>query len=143
MSLIGQIKSVILNGQIDENENQITLKLLPNELSTGTWNICIQSMAYTLETEQNLVRNLYSLNCNLVTSQKFSKNGSTIENYEQPLAIFLLDGKIKKKLFAFDKCWFHVNVYSNELVIKINKMENELRNPKFFVFIVLLFQRIK
>jgi hypothetical protein len=106
MSNVGQIKSVIISGKIKEIKNKLSLKLLPNELCTGVWNICLQPLAYSMPTELNLLRNIYSINCNLVTSQKFSTNGSSIENYEQPLSIFILDGKLKKNLLFLIKIGF-------------------------------------
>lgn len=136
------IKSVLISGKINDNDNKLSLKLLPNELSTGLWSICIQSLAYALPTEINTLRNIFSINCNLITSQKYLKNGSEVENYEQPLAIFILDGKLKKKTFLFSKDWFQVNVFSNELIITLNNLEKNTINTSFEVFLVILFQKV-
>ena len=143
MLINGQIKSVIISGKIKDLENKLLLKLLPNEFATGTWSLCLQSLAYSMPTELNAIRNIYSLHCNLVTSDKFSRDGTRIENYEQPLSIFILDGKVKKKSFAFDKTWFYLNVFSDKLVITVNNLENIVINPEFEVFLVVLFQKIK
>jgi hypothetical protein len=132
------IKSVLIQGKIKE---KLVYKLYPsNEFSEGVWNLCLVSISYSTDTNDN-VKDIFSISCNVVKNQRFSESNE-IEIYDQPLNSFLLDTSLKKNTIYFGTQWFHINAISNEIkfCLKNETSQEILFNAKIFAQVI--FQRI-
>lgn len=133
------IKSVLLKGRIHQT---LTYKLCPGtEFSEGIWNLSLVSLTYSLIDSQLTNKEVFSISCNQVKGQKISTSNQ-IENYDQPLATFLLDHKVKTKTFYFDKMWFHLNAISNELKFSFENETNERFSYDAEIYLQVIFQRL-
>ena len=90
MEIGAPVKSIIISGNTN---TQISYKLYPDtEFSQGVWYMCMPSLAYSSNLE---IKELCSVSCNLVKSQKVINNYD-VQCYEQPFGIFLLESPSKK-----------------------------------------------
>ena len=91
------IVTIVLKGKIN---NDIIYRLCPStEFSEGVWNLCLLSIAFSCASNIN---ELCSISCNMVKSQKLNEEYS-VECYEQPLGMCLLNSEKSKNIHYFGK----------------------------------------
>jgi hypothetical protein len=131
-------KSIILSGNLNVDRN-LTYKLCPNstEFSQGFWNMSISSISYICN--QRNVREICQFSCNFVKSQRWNTMNE-IESYQQPFGMFLLESATKT--IAFDQKWFKLKSDSNELLISVKNMNEDVLNIDCFVAVHVVFQKV-
>ena len=140
------VKSVLLKGTLKSTSDQTVIyKLCPiNEFSEGIWNLCIQSLSYSVTANRNNINDLFSVSCNVIKGQKLSVNNE-VENYNQPLCMFVFNNvrnQSQRNIVYFDKQWFHINALSNELKFAVKNEDNPAFVYESQITIQVLFQRI-
>ena len=114
-------KSFIVKGNL--KTKKVSYKFLPNELTQGLWQIRIQNLSYSINAAES-IKDICFITCNLVTSLQYS-DINEITNYEQPFAMIMFDPKVKRKCVNFDQNWLNINVYSDELVLSVQRIEKK------------------
>jgi hypothetical protein len=130
-------KSVIISGNLNRNQ-PLTYKLCPNstEFSQGLWNVSIPSISYTCH--QRNVNELCQISCNFVKSQRWNQN--EIETYQQPFGVFVLE--TLTKTISFDQKWFKLKSDTNELIVSLTNMNEDVVNIDCFVAVLVMFQKV-
>lgn len=131
-------KSIIISGNLNTNQ-PLTYKLCPNstEFSQGLWNVSIPSISFICD-ERN-VKELCQFSCNFVKSQRWNQRNE-IETYQQPFGVFVLE--TSTKTITFDQKWFKLNSDTNELIVSLTNMNEDVLNINCFVAVLVMFQKI-
>ena len=140
------VKSVLLKGTLKSSSDQTVIyKLCPiNEFSEGIWNLCIQSISYSVPANRNNINDLFSVTCNVIKGQKLSVNNE-VEIYNQPLCMFVFNNvrnQSQRNIVYFDKQWFHINALSNELKFSLTNQDNLIYNYDLQIILHVVFQRV-
>ena len=141
------VKSVLLKGTLKSNSDQTLIyKLCPiNEFSEGIWNLSIQSISYSIAQNQNKINDLFSVSCNVIKAQRLSSVTYEVENYNQPLCMFIINNiqnQTQRNIIYFEKQWFHINALSNELKFALSNEDNPAFLYESQISMQILFQRI-
>jgi hypothetical protein len=131
-------KSVIISGNLNRNQ-ALTYKLCPNstEFSQGLWHVSIPSISYNCY--QRNVNELCQFSCNFVKSQRWNQRNE-IESYQQPFGVFLLE--TSTKTISFDQKWFKLSSDTNELIVNLTNMNEDVIDIDCFVAVLVMFQKI-
>ena len=137
MNYVSPIKSIVISGNL---QSSIKYQLCPpSEFRQGVWNICLSSVGVSCVIPN--VKELCSVSCNVVNAQKYNKNNE-VEVFEQPLGMLLIESGTK--IENFDKTWFYMNTFANEVIFNfVSVVSEEKLRIDCDIYAVLLFQRIK
>lgn len=137
------LKSLVLTGNLKEVQH-LSYKLYPSsEFNTGTWQMCVTSVAYN-QVEETSVNQLALLNCNMVKDLKMEHN-YTIATFYPTLTSVLMncDKKQKNKIDYLPDNWFTINNYSDEVRIYfLHPKTKAILKTNVFVVVHLLLKRV-
>ena len=137
------IKSLIVNS----SEYEIKA-CYDDAFKEGVWNMCISSIIGSeLKMGYSTAKHM-AVTCNFVTGVRPLYQGSGPHDYNQPLAMFMVESNQKNIHQSFEKTWFRVNKPSDCLRLNLIDAQTDLmRNgstcPHGFYSFHVLFQRVK
>lgn len=140
----GSIKSIVLCGNLKENNGILTLKIPFDEIKNGQWQMCIIDIgSETLEK----VNSIALIRSNFIRDIQYN-DVACLETYYPTLTIYHLKGEINsKRVVHLEKNWFWINNLSDTLKLYFEYSDtNKQRNKKLielkcFMTVNVLLQR--